>query len=1022
VKAKQANRTRPARSTYQRGEATVEFQPRPELLAMSVRHGHPRALTLEPLKERLGLQPVAVPRGVPAQHIHLTSLRRAEDLQAAAGELAGHEASIHIGQVVNLDDSVVSFLTGEAVVRFRPEVDDRTARSVLAEAGVEVLRAVPYSPNTFHVVQGRYGTYAQLDDLRALHQRPEVLWAEPNLVTAATPDSVTPPDYLWAGVWDRILAGAPDAWQHLLDAGKPQYGAPSILLAIPDEGIVTSGGVPTQPEFQGTLSDGRPKMAGFFDFVNMVANNDNPLGNHGMGTGGTSTAMAGNASTVAGVTEGLAGMAPNVQFLAMIFQFDDTDVADMYIWAAGFNPNSPRAGFPAQRTQGADVFSSSIAFGTGAPISGTASAMLDFITTYGRGGKGCLTFQSAGNANIQFDPSYRPYGAYERSIAVGASTLQPDGTEVKTNYSDWGPKLGVCAPSNSNTGPHNPPNAYGVLSCDFPGGGQLPGHPDATTSLTAAVAAGATSITVSSATGFATGKIAVLGAVGSLGWEAAMVNTVDMATGVVTLNSSLLNAHPAATVVACGPANGYTNGFGGTSSATPLTAGIAALVLSANPNLTWIEVRQILRDTAHKIDATNSDPVGQWIDAAGNPSRTSGQPPVFSQWYGYGRVDAAAAVQRALSYVETQDVYVRDNLADVGMVPTGTPFWDSPDIWVRNLSPAMDGAAAYPASYAVAGPHQAPISGQDNWIYVRYRNRGTASSLDFYVRVYVAHYPGLEFTYPDSFIPSNRPGTPVPSPMTPGTYLLGMVRDTNLAPGVDRTLNVQWPAALVPPKDVVVGGTTVHWHPCLLVEVSPHDGPAAAGAHVWDDNNLGQKNVTIVYPALDGSFDAGLVVGSLRKGAGHWLEVERSAVPAGVRLYVDVSHHGVLTSLRELELASRTNGHGDGAGDGEVADLLRHHALEYQLGWDVKGREVAWLRPGPLARIPIVGLGRGPHPVIVGGVVHPDTPKGDYRIQLIQRDAAGTVTGGAAIDLRVGVKPERKPPAKPRAVAARAGR
>jgi Subtilase family len=998
------------RNTYQRGEVAVTFEPRPNLLAMSVRHGHPQAPTFEGLKERLQLERVPVPEGVPGSHVHIVSVRRAAELEVLARELAAHPAAIHVGQVVGLGEEFISFLSGEAIVRFRQEVDDTAARRLLAEAGLETLRVVPYSPNTFHVVQGPVGLYTQLDVLGELQARPEVLWAEPNLVTVAAPDSVTPADYLWPGVWDRNLVGGPDAWQHLQDAGKPAYGEPSILLAIPDLGVVTSGGVPTHPEFQGTLSDGRPKMAGFFDFVNMVANHDSPLGDHGMGTGGTSTALAGNLSSAPGFVEGLAGMAPNVQLLAMIPQSDDTDVADMYIWAAGFDPASPRLGFPARRAVGADVFSSSVGFGTGAAISGIAMAMFDFITTYGRGGKGCVTFQSAGNANIRFDPSYRPYGAYERSIAVGASTLRPDGTEAKANYSDWGPLLGVCAPSNSNTGRHNPPNAYGVLSCDLPGSGELPGHPDNTTSLATASVAGTTSITVANTTGFAAGKLVVIGAVGSLGWEAGTITGVNAATGVVTLALGLLNPHPAGTVVACGPANGYTNNFGGTSSATPLTAGIAALILSANPALTWVEVRQILRDTAVKIDVNNSDPVGQWLDSAGNPSRTSGNPAVFSQWYGYGRVDAAAAVQQALTFGEAQDVYVRDNLADVGLVPAGVPFWDSPDIWVRNLPPAMDGGAALPGSYAVAGPHQGPMAGQDNWVYVRYRNRGTQPTLDFYVRVFIAHYPGTEFIYPDSFLPGNRPGTPVASPMTPGTYLLGMVKDTNLAAGLDRTINVQWPAALIPPADVTVGGATVHWHPCLLVDVSPHDGPAPSGNHVWDDNDLGQKNVTIVYVARDASFDVGLVVGSLNgKDGGRRLEIDRSEVPAGVRLYVGVSHPGVLASLRELEHAARSSGEIEaGKRADDVGQLLRQHGVDYRLGWDRAGRDVAWLRQGPRAVIPLVGLGRSLHPVVLGGVVESDTPIGDYRIHVIERDAAGNIAGGAAIELRVGVAAAEK--------------
>ena len=70
--------------------------------------------------------------------------------------------------------------------------------------------------------------------------------------------------------------------------------------------------------------------------------------------------------------------------------------------------------------------------------------------------------------------------------------------------------------------------------------------------------------------------------------------------------------------------------FGGTSSATPLVAGICALILSANPNLTAREVKQILILTADKI---------------GSPSEyVNGQ----SLKYGYGRVNAAKAVQEAL--------------------------------------------------------------------------------------------------------------------------------------------------------------------------------------------------------------------------------------------------------------------------------------------------------------------------------------------------------------------------------------
>jgi len=51
----------------------------------------------------------------------------------------------------------------------------------------------------------------------------------------------------------------------------------------------------------------------------------------------------------------------------------------------------------------------------------------------------------------------------------------------------------------------------------------------------------------------------------------------------------------------------YTPTFSGTSSSTPKVAGVAALILSANPNLTPRQVKKILRETADDIDAPGID-------------------------------------------------------------------------------------------------------------------------------------------------------------------------------------------------------------------------------------------------------------------------------------------------------------------------------------------------------------------------------------------------------------------------------
>ena len=79
-------------------------------------------------------------------------------------------------------------------------------------------------------------------------------------------------------------------------------------------------------------------------------------------------------------------------------------------------------------------------------------------------------------------------------------------------------------------------------------------------------------------------------------------------------------------------AGDYTDSFGGTSSACPGAAGVAALVLSRNPGLRWDEVKGILRDSCDKIDRAN-----------GNYDAATGHSPL----YGHGRLNAKKAVSLA---------------------------------------------------------------------------------------------------------------------------------------------------------------------------------------------------------------------------------------------------------------------------------------------------------------------------------------------------------------------------------------
>ena len=86
-------------------------------------------------------------------------------------------------------------------------------------------------------------------------------------------------------------------------------------------------------------------------------------------------------------------------------------------------------------------------------------------------------------------------------------------------------------------------------------------------------------------------------------------------------------------------ANGnYESNFGGTSSATPLAAGVGALMLEANPNLGWRDVQEILMTSSRKNDASDSE----WISNAAGFH--------FNHKYGAGLIDAEAAIDLSTTW------------------------------------------------------------------------------------------------------------------------------------------------------------------------------------------------------------------------------------------------------------------------------------------------------------------------------------------------------------------------------------
>ena len=116
-----------------------------------------------------------------------------------------------------------------------------------------------------------------------------------------------------------------------------------------------------------------------------------------------------------------------------------------------------------------------------------------------------------------------------------------------------------------------------------------------------------------------------------------------------------------------------TNSFGGTSSATPLAAGVIALILEANENITWRDLQHILVNSARKNDPNDSS----WeINDAGHD---------VSHKYGFGAIDAGLAVSLAENWTNV-DNEINQTFGPYNPsfdIPTSSNTWSEFDVQVN---------------------------------------------------------------------------------------------------------------------------------------------------------------------------------------------------------------------------------------------------------------------------------------------------------------------------------------------------
>ena len=150
----------------------------------------------------------------------------------------------------------------------------------------------------------------------------------------------------------------------------------------------------------------------------------------------------------------------------------------------------------------------------------------------------------------------------------------------------------------------------------------------------------------------------------------------------------------------------YTSSFNGTSSAAPSVSGVVALMLEANPALTWRDVKHILATTSTQVDALQTySYLGvkqyEWeTNAVGNK---------FHNWYGFGRVNAAAAVLAAQNYsAGSLGAFVDSGLVSSGVINHSIPEFSTTARAVTVAAPAGSEGVVEFVRISIAMSHTTP--------------------------------------------------------------------------------------------------------------------------------------------------------------------------------------------------------------------------------------------------------------------------------------------------------------------------
>ncbi len=608
--------------------------------------------------------------------------------------------------------------------------DDASAESLaprFAAAGAVVDRRTRARDLDVYVV--RLQADAKSDALAASKEMsawPEVAWAQPNF-TRELSMSAAPDDPLFGfqqgldnSGQNRAKRDADMSW---MAARELVQGDPNIVIAIIDDGVDT-----THPDLL--------IAPGGYDFYN-DDDDPNPVGTDGHGTGcaGVAAAAVNNARNMAGVAGGC-GILP-IKIAESSFATDEVigdairyaaDHADILSnsWGGGTSDTYIDTAIDYATTSGRDGKGCAVFFATGNLAS----------RWYQGGGRNTVSFAGI-VGDYYFGFTYEKDGSVSQGLDAAwvdnVCILEGDGYthSFSQDFEGAFPPSGWTVQTNAG------PGAYWTLT----GADAFTGTGGTRSPKSGAISHGqyttlrsplrtfsgdetvAVTVACSSEFGYDVLWLDLFDSGGSLVGRAALATGVPSVTTDLLYPASYANAIAVGSATDCdrradysqygtgldflAPSNGgwndvatldpvgtvgwtdtdYKMSFGGTSSACPAAAGIAALALSADPDLTAGEVREVMRKSCDKIGG---------VVYSGGDAGAGG----WHEMYGYGRLNALAVA----ATLACERIYFNPFDTDPGWSTEGQWEFGEPQGVHGDPDSGFSGANVY--GYNLAGDYE----------------------------------------------------------------------------------------------------------------------------------------------------------------------------------------------------------------------------------------------------------------------------------------------------------------------------